>query len=76
MHIIPYMQLLTNSTISEDDKQCFALYVKDKFSASERWDMTKQWYLSKGARTIEELQCLSKLPKSQNEERFYKIYVF
>ena len=23
MHIIPYMQLLTNSTISEDDKQCF-----------------------------------------------------
>ena len=27
--------LLTNSTISEDDKQCFALYVKDKFSLSD-----------------------------------------
>ena len=44
-----------------------------KCPASERWDMTKQWSFSnpsKGTRTIEELQRLSKLPKSRNKERF------
>ena len=44
-----------------------------KCPASERWDMAKQWSfsdLSKGAKTIEELQRLSKLPKSRNKERF------
>ena len=44
-----------------------------KCPASERWDMAKQWSfsdVSKGARTIEEIQCLSKLPKSRNKERF------